>query len=113
MTYTYAIQWIDHGGPYDEPQWENHVPTALKQMGFDADKIILNIGGLKLSNGELYGYIKTNTPLPEWDGMYVDSDRWVNEIVLWFYTWRVKPQDIAQYFDLYDFEEATTNLPTE
>ena len=105
MTYTYAVQWIDHGGPYHEPHWEDQVPTALRQMGLDPDKIIVDMGGLKLSNGELYGYIKTNTSLPEWDGMLVGSDRWVEAIVLWFYTWKVKEEDIAEWFDLYEFDD--------
>lgn len=109
MTYTYAIQWIDHGGPYHEPQWEDQVPTALKQMGLDADKIIVDMGGLKLLNGELYGYIKTSTPLPEWDGMLAGSDRWVEDIVLWFYTWKIKKQDIAEWFDLCEFDDVFYN----
>jgi len=43
--------------------------------------------------------------LPEWDGMLVGSDRWVEAIVLWFYTWKVKEEDIAEWFDLYEFDD--------
>ena len=40
MKYIYGVQWIDHGGPYDEPNWENQVPTALEQMGLDSKAVI-------------------------------------------------------------------------
>ena len=91
-TYTYAVQWIDHGGPYHEPNWDDQVPTALEQMGFDPNKIIVEMGGFKLkavreNNCDLFGYIKTNVELPKWDGMISGSARWVDEIVLWFYTY--------------------------
>lgn len=108
--YTYAVQWIDHGGPYEEPQWERHVPTALKQMGLDPDKVIVEIGGLELYNptkGEitLYGYIETNVELPQFEGMKKSSPRWVEEISLWFYTFEPKSEMILERYDLYDFED--------
>ena len=115
MNYIYAVQWIDHGGPYHEPFWQDQVPTALEQMGFDPNEIIVNMGGLSLhqtfaSEPVLFGYIETNVKLPKWDGMVKPSPRWVEQIVLWFYTFEPKEEDIVERFSLSDFECVFYNL---
>lgn len=116
-TFTYAIQWIDHGGPYHEPQWEQHVPTALTQMGFDPNKIIVNIGGLALvpkanndNDIQLFGYIETNVEIPQWIGqpsnLQANQTRWVDDITLAFYNFEPHHHyHIERKYDLDDFED--------
>lgn len=112
-THIYAIQWVDHGGPYHEPHWDEQVPTALKQMGYDPDKIIVNIGGLKLKHlpdgCNLFGYIETTTPIPKLDGKYKPHPRWVQAIQLWFSTFEPPIENVEQWYDLYDFESVFYN----
>ena len=111
MTHIYGVQWIDHGGPYDEPNWENQVPTALEQMGLDPKAVIKEIGGFKLNNqpgsNGLFGFIETNVELPQWGGMVKGSPRWVESIQLWFYTFNVKEDNIVQRWTVHEFEEET------
>jgi hypothetical protein len=109
-TFLYAVQWIDHGGPYDEPQWESQIPTALEQMGFDPSKVLVGIGGIALrivsqEEPTLFGCIETNVKLPKWTGMVKPSPRWVEEIVLWFYTFQPKEKNIVERFDFEDFDK--------
>lgn len=108
--FLYVVQWIDHGGPYDEPQWESQIPTALEQMGLDPNKVLLDIGGLALrivSRKEpmLFGCIETSVELPKWTGMIKPSPRWVEEITLWFYTFKPIEENIVERFDFEDFEQ--------
>ena len=109
MKYIYGVQWIDHGGPYDEPNWENQVPTALEQMGLDSKAVIKEIGGFKLNNQkgscDLFGFIETNVELPKWEGMIPNSPRWVESIQLWFYTFNVKEDNIVQRWTVNEFED--------
>lgn len=109
MTHIYCVQWIDHGGPYHEPRWEQQVPTVLRQMGYDPDVMLLNMGGLKLKNREdgcnLFGYIETSIEIPRLDGLSKPSARWVDSIKLWFYTFKPNLDEIEEFFDIYDFED--------
>lgn len=113
MSYIYAIQWVDHGGPYHEPQWEEQVPTALTQMGYDPSETIIKMGGLKIKGLEdgcnLFGYIETNKPIPPLDGKYKPHPRWVESIRLWFHTFEPKEDTIEEWYDLYDFEDIFYN----
>ena len=109
MRYIYGVQWIDYGGPYEEPAWEDQVPTALEQMGLDPNTVIEEIGGFKLNNqpgsSGLFGFIETNVPLPKWGGMVKGSTRWVEDIQLWFYTFSVNEGNIVKQWTVQEFEE--------
>ncbi len=114
MSYIYAVQWIDHGGPYHEPQWESQVPIALKQMGLDPTQVIVDKGGIELYNPKngkinLFGFIETNVQLPPFDGMHKSSPRWVESNKLWFYTFEPKSELILERYDLFDFEDIFYN----
>ena len=113
MSHIYCIQWIDHGGPYHEPRWDEQVPTVLRQMGFNPDEIIINMGGLKLKNLEdgcnLFGYIETTQNIPRLDGLYKPSPRWVESISLWFNTFQPNLEDIEEWYNLHDFEDIFYN----
>lgn len=107
-TYTYAVQWIDHGGPYHESCWDDQIPTVLEQMGFDSSKVLLEVGGFKLKGEEddkLYGFIKTNVELPKWNGMLSGSARWADTISLWFYTWEPNVDEVQEWYDWERFDE--------
>lgn len=110
--YIYAVQWVDDGGPYHEPQWEEQVPTVLRQMGYDPDAMMIKMGGLKLKNLEdgcnLFGYIKTTEPIFKLDG-YKTNPRWVELTRLWFNTFEPKQDTIEELYDLYDFEDIFYN----
>ena len=58
----------------------------------------------------LFGCIETNVKLPKWNGMINSSPRWVEQIVLWFYTFEPKEEDIVERFSLSDFECVFYNL---
>ena len=114
-TFLYAVQWVDHGGDYHEPQWESQVPTALTQMGFGPKNMLVDIGGVRLANKRyglssyqsptlLFGCIETTVPLSEWDGTNKNSERWVESIRLWFRTFEVKQEDIIEQYDFDTFE---------
>ncbi len=116
MSYLYAVQWIDHGGPYHEPNWQNEVPTVLEQMGFDPNVILNNIGGISLHNQKtgmtnMFGFIETTVELPEWDGMKKSSPRWVEQISLWFYTFTPNPkiENIVDRWDVDEFDNVFYN----
>lgn len=116
MNYLYAVQWIDHGGVYHEPNWQDKVPTALSQMGFDPNAILIDIGGLLLEDegGRTYaGYIETNSKLPKWSGLVKPSDRWVEDISLWFYTFQPPKDTIASRWAIEEFEEIFYGLDGE
>jgi hypothetical protein len=109
-THTYGVQWVDHGGPYHEPNWSSQVPTALRQLGFDPNKVLVEVGGVKMKveredNYPFFGYIKTNVALPEWDGMSRESARWVDDIILWFYTWELNEDRVEEWYELEEFDE--------
>lgn len=107
--YIYAVQWVDHGGPYHEPQWEEQIPTVLIQMGLNPSKMLLELGGLKIKNlpdgCNLFGYIKTSVPIPRLDGKYKPHPRWVESIQLWFHTFEPRKEDIEERYELFDFED--------
>lgn len=116
QTFTYAIQWIDHGGPYHQPNWQQHVPTALRQMGYEPDTIIVNIGGLALvpksfndNDIKLFGYIETTVEIPEWIGQPANlkgnQTRWVEDISLAFYTFEPHHYyQIERKYDVHEFD---------
>ena len=108
--YIYAVQWVDHGGPYHEPHWEEQIPTVLTQMGYNPSEMLLDLGGISLyipTMGEavLFGYIKTSEPIPRLDGKYKPHPRWVEEIRLWFNTFEPTKEHILEWYDLSDFED--------
>ena len=109
--HTYAVQWIDHGGDYHEPQWEAQIPTALKQMGLDPTKVLVGMGSMSYKSQYewqndllLYGYIETIVELPQWEGLKKESPRWVEEISLWFYTFEPQKEQIVEKFSMEEFE---------
>ena len=110
MSCLYAVQWIDHGGPYHEPNWQDQVPTVLKQMGLDPNVVLKDIGGISLHDPksgttEMFGFIETTVELPEFDGMIKSSPRWVEQIRLWFYTFTPEIENIVDRWDVYEFED--------
>lgn len=105
--FIYGVQWIDHGGPYDESSWDEHISTALEKMGFDTS-IILDCGGVKYTESNpntigYFGYITTNTALPSWNGF--EENRFVEKIRLWFYTFELDEKRIEEFYTLSDFDE--------
>jgi hypothetical protein len=110
QTFMYGIQWIDHGGVFDEPNFDTYVYDIIEQLGLQHNNII-EIGGVHYVDGntEYYPYIKTNVELPEWIGsinnLKANQNRYCQHNQLWFYNFELNQHPIERTYSLSEFDE--------